>query len=94
MMDKNTFKQAIFERNEQFQEDIESWMEDYLVEEASKQDLLGNNTIELTEDNIPQDDSVTLEMVSKFLVSRGFSVTEVSGNAMTPLGKTLIVGWE
>ena len=93
-MDKNTFKQAILERNEQFQEDIESWMEDYLVEEASKQDLLGNNTIELTEDNIPQDDSVTLEMVSKFLVSRGFSVTEVSGNAMAPLGKTLIVGWE
>lgn len=93
-MNKNTFKQAILERKQQFQEDIEAWMEDYLVEEASEQDLLGNNTLELTEDNIPQDDSVTLEMVSKFLVSRGFSVTEVSGNAMAPLGKTLIVGWE
>ena len=93
-MDKNTFKQAILERNEQFQEDIESWMEDYLVEEASKQDLLGNNTIELTEDNIPQDDSVTLEMVSKFLVSRGFDVTEVDASASRYLGKTLIVGWE
>ena len=93
-MDKNTFKQAILERNEQFQEDIESWMEDYLVEEASKQDLLGNNTLELTEDNIPQDDSITIEMVSKFLVSKGFSVTEVSASAMTALGNTLIVGWE
>ena len=92
-MDKNNFKWAIQERKKLLQEDIESWMEDYLVEEASKQDLLGNNTLELTEDNIPQDDSVTLEMVSKFLVSRGFSVTEVSTSAISSLDKTLIVGW-
>ena len=93
-MDKNTFKQAILERNEQFQEDIESWMEDYLVEEASKQDLLGNNSLQLTEDNIPQDDSVTLEMVKMFLVRGGFSVTELSGCTMSPSGNALIVSWE
>lgn len=93
-MDKNKFKQAILGRKQHVQEEIEDWEQTYLVDEATKQDLLGNNTLELTEDSIPQDDFITMEVVKQYLIKEGFSVTEVYTSAISSLGKTLIVGWE
>lgn len=88
-MNKQDFKEALQARKETISEAMDEYMKEVLLPEASKADSLGNASVNVYEDSLPDD--ITLQQAESYLKGNGFDVTFVNG---TFIEDHLTVGWE
>ena len=89
-MNKQDFKEALQARKEDILKAMDEYMKEVLLPEASKADSLGNASVNVYEDSLPDD--ITLQQAESYLKGNGFDVMFV--NNIDFSDSYLIVGWE
>lgn len=89
-MNSQQFKEALQARKEAITEAMDEYVQEVLLYEASKADSLGNVSVNVYEDSLPDD--ITLQQAEGYLKGNGFDVTFV--NNIDFSDSYLIVGWE
>lgn len=87
-MNKQDFKEALQARKEDILKAMDEYMKEVLLPEASKADSLGNASVNVYEDSLPDD--ITLHQAESYLKGNAFDVTFVNGDFSDSY---LIVEW-
>ena len=88
-MNNQQFKEALLARKEAISEAMDEYVQEVLLHEASKADSLGNISVNVYEDSLPDD--ITLQQAEVYLTSNGFDVLLISDGIKDDY---IIVGWE
>lgn len=88
-MNNQQFKEALLVRKEAISEAMDEYVQEVLLYEASKADSLGNASVNVYEDSLPDD--ITLQQAVNYLTSNGFDVLLISDGIKDDY---IIVEWE